>query len=79
VQPAPATIGGVGAPASPTVAEPVAPAATSLHQVTAESAGFSAGLGFHDATPLKSLYLVLAAAGLLAVFSVPTLRLRGAR
>src|SRR5882757_7759319 len=79
VQPAPATIGGVGAPASPTVAAPVAPAATSLHQVTAESAGFSAGLGFHDATPLKSLYLVLAAAGLLAVLSVPTLRLRGAR
>jgi hypothetical protein len=71
---------GVPAPVSAQSAPgAVAPPTEPVRQMTIGSAGFSSALGFHDATPLKSIYLVLAAAGVLAVFSVPTLRLRGAR
>jgi hypothetical protein len=61
--------------AAPGAATPTVP----MRQMTIGSAGFSAPLRIHDLTPLKSMYLLLAAAGVFAVISVPTLRLRGAR
>jgi hypothetical protein len=60
---------------APNAAAPTVP----VRQMTIGSAGFTTPLHFHDLTPLKSMYLLLAGAGVLAVFSVPTLRLRGAR
>jgi hypothetical protein len=78
---APAQTYAAGAPA-PVTAES-APGAVAptvpIRQMTIGSAGFATPFRFHDLTPLKSMYLLLAAAGVLAVFSVPTLRLRGAR
>jgi hypothetical protein len=61
-------------------AEPVGDdAAAPTRELSGTTAGFEATKAFGDTGPLRNLFLVLAAAGLLAVFSIPTLRLRGAR